>query len=132
MDIDPNLVGLAHGMGSNLRKAQRNTQEWIDAYYNMEAQRNAVANENQRLKDEIADLTDRLAVSQATIEGLKGVINGFKETHPDSPLMEPAKPFSQPQFASVPRKKYHDLYDQAFDAKAKEMGISDPVERRPH
>lgn len=133
MDIDPNLVGLAHGMGLNLRDAQRNAQEWSNAYYRMEAQRNALAEELRKLKGEVADLTDRLAVKESMIEGLKAALNGFKEAHPDSPLMEKSGEFRHPNFkGQATRMKYHDLYDAAFDKKASECGISDPEARRPH
>ncbi len=81
----------------------------------------------RELEAEVDELKDRLAVKTAHAAGLKAIFDGFKEAHKNSPLMQ----YSGKYFRDGDAKHiYHDLYERAFDATARELGIDDPAERR--
>jgi hypothetical protein len=86
--------------------------------------------ENAALKAKIAELEDKLAVEQAHSEGLSAVVNAFKFEHPDSPLLQEAGQFRSGEVAGRPKRKYHLVYESAFDAEARKNGISNPASRR--
>lgn len=101
----------AHSKAANILAEK--LKKWVDYARDLEAQ--------------VDDLNDRLAVALASESGLRAALNGFKRAHPDSPLMQPnGRTFK----SGNPKRRYHDLYERAFDDTAREMGIDNPAERR--
>lgn len=80
----------------------------------------------KKLEAEVTDLMDKLAVEVSCSEGLRSALNAFKEQHPDSPLMRQAGTFQ----SGNPKRAYHAFYEHGFDAKARSLGITNPVSRR--
>jgi hypothetical protein len=83
--------------------------------------------EIEALKAHVRAMTVQLAVLYADAAGLEAVVDGFKGLHPNSPLMADA---GRRFRSGNAKRKLTLLYEAAFDAKARELGIVDPQAHR--
>lgn len=114
-----------------LNDANARAAEWERYAHEVEANRDQWVNHANNLEAEAKDLADKLGVERAHSTGLKAVVDSFKVAHPDSPLLEQAgAAFKSPEVAGVPKRRYHMLYESAFDHEAKKNGITNPASRR--
>lgn len=76
-------------------------------------------------------LEDKLAITEAKLAGALAIIGAFKQTDPNHPLLQPTNVlYTRGPRAGKPKNKAGLIWEQAFDAKAKEMGIANPAARR--
>lgn len=81
----------------------------------------------QEKNDRIAELEDALAVAQAEADGRLAQYQAMRDQHADSPQLAPSgKAFED----GSPKTKIRLIFEAAFDATARKMGISDPAARR--
>ncbi len=113
-----------------LNAANARAEEWECYAREVEANRDQWMAHAHKLEAGAADLGDKLAVEKAHSEGLTAVVNAFKFEHPDSPLLEGAGQFRSGEVAGRPKRKYHLVYEGAFDAEARKSGIQNPASRR--
>src|SRR5690606_19389972 len=74
----------------------------------------------------------QVAIYQAEIAGLLAYLGAMKKFHPDSPMMADsgARYEKYLPWKGDPKSKGRLIYEAAFDAKARELGIDDPTQYR--
>jgi hypothetical protein len=113
-----------------LNVANAAAADWERYAHEVEANRDLWMTHAKKLETEVKDLVDKLAVEKSHSEGLTAVVNAFKFEHPDSPLLQEAGQFRSGEVAGRPKRKYHLVYESAFDAEARKNGMSNPASRR--
>jgi hypothetical protein len=81
----------------------------------------------EALKAQVKAMTLQLAVLHADVAGLDAVLDAFKRFHASSPLM--AATGHHFRSGNV-KRRITVLYEAAFDGKARELGIVNPVQHR--
>ena len=82
-------------------------------------------------KAHVEDLQEQLVLTQAQLKAALVVLNAYKEVHPTSPLHQTSNVvFTRGQNAGKAKRQSTLIWEQAFDAAAKEMGISNPTALR--
>ncbi len=81
----------------------------------------------KELEAEVARLKDALAIKTARADGLAAMNKAYAEAHPDSPLRaDSGKRYKDGDI----KRKITLIFEAAFDASAKNLGISNPASRR--
>lgn len=128
--MDDFAFGTVLGTLDALNKANARAADWERHAHEVEANRDLWMRHACKLEGEVKDLADKLAVEKSHSEGLTAVVNAFKFEHPDSPLLQEAGQFRSGEVAGRPKRKYHLVYESAFDAEARKNGIENPASRR--
>lgn len=128
--MDDATFGLMLGFGGAVADANANAADWKRYAHEVEANRDLWMNHARKLEAEVDDLKDKLAVERAHSSGLKAVVDAFKFEHPDSPLLQEAGQFRSGEVAGRPKRKFHLVYESAFDAEGRKNGIANPASRR--
>ena len=80
-----------------------------------------------KLEARITELEGKLKLEEMISAGRKAQVDEMKKQHADSPLMaDSGKRFKDGDMKTELRL----IYEQAFDAKGREMGIANPADRR--
>lgn len=128
--MDDAHFGMMMGLAGAAGDAMAAYRDWERYAHEVQGNRDLWMAHAKKLEAAIRDLADKLAVEQAHSEGLKGVIDMFKELHPDSPLMEEVGVFTSKRVAGIKKRRYHLIYEAAFDHEARQNGIENPKDRR--
>ena len=76
-------------------------------------------------------LQDRLASAEAKLAGVTAIVMELKKLHPNSPLFQRTEiVYKRGEYAGQQKSRSTLIWEQAYDAKAKELGIADPASRR--
>jgi len=129
--FDPNAhtsyLGLAIANNNALKGANRNTVAAREDANAMRSGAVALAVALQAARAEIARLEDALAVKTASAAGFEAQTRAFAAQHPDSLLMvDSGKRYKDGDV----KRKIRLIYEAAFDACAKTLGIMNPTSRR--
>ena len=129
--MDDATFGLMMGFGGAVAEANAAADDWMRYARRVEANRDVWMNHAKKLEAEVDDLKDKLAVERAHSSGLKAVVDAFKAAHPDSPMLdESGAVFKSEDVAGAPKRRYHMMYEIAFDREARKHGIENPASRR--
>lgn len=126
---DATFLAMLGAVGA-VNAANASAADWERYAHEVEANRDVWMRHAKKLETEVKDLADKLAVEKSHSEGLTAVVNAFKFEHPDSPLLQEAGQFRSGEVAGRPKRKYHLVYESAFDAEARKNGIENPASRR--
>jgi uncharacterized phage infection (PIP) family protein YhgE len=142
-----------------IKKLEKSNSELIEENSNLQAfveENESLKEQNEELQNQIKILSDKLqevneqnqketnetkkdiAYSAETsrqlllaslhIAGQDAELKEFRKLHPDSELLDASDEFFED---GRPKSKAKVIYEQAFDARAEELGISDPLDYRP-
>jgi hypothetical protein len=79
----------------------------------------------RELQDNLERMSLALAVEQSNVAGLQAQVDKFKESHPDSILLHPTSHrFKDGQGKPIARV----IFELAFDANLKGLGVSNPAQ----
>ena len=121
MTYDAYTAGLANGLANSLTAANRNIDK-ANAIIQKQA------DENASLRGDIATLKLANAVLTAEADGLNAQVMAMAKQHADSPLLVKTDiPYTKQQGT---KSKLRLIFEQAFDATAKKLGVSNPASRR--
>ena len=118
------------GMIRNHRIAEANAQAADEASAQARAwaaHAKKLEGKNSELQARIAELEGQLIAAQMHAAGRGDVIAAFAEQHPNSPLLaDSSQRFKDGDVKTKARR----IYEQAFDAKGRELGLANPAQYR--
>ncbi|NUB24722.1 hypothetical protein [Azospirillum brasilense] len=77
----------------------------------------------QELEAQVEGLMKKLAAEQMHSAGLRASLDAMKATHPTSPVLSPVGERYQD---GRPKSKLSKIYEEAYDKKGRELGITNP------
>ena len=143
--LGDDAIMIAYGAGKALDRADESLRKWMEACNErdqaIERQNNTIrqlmaekASMDQQWTSDVRTLQKQLAETQRALEselmhaaGLEAQRTAYMEQHKDSPLLQDSgKRFRDGDVKTKARL----IYEAAFDAKGREIGVENPDKRR--
>lgn len=119
--------GFLEGVNRRMAKdADAAVQSWKDATASWKAACGRLESQLEQANARIAELELALAVKTASAAGSVAVVEAFKASHPQSPLLVQDGTFRN----GAVRRRSNSIWARAFDEAARKLGISNPEAHR--